>query len=296
MSRTMIRGSAAVSLFFTAACTQYPAQVDLKGQNTYGPGGERMVAAAAPRKPVFSLSSSAPAQPVESHDIASPIAVSDVSAPQETLPPPSLLQPKQAQEANAGGMGGQQAAGIQKINPWTGKPRTEFLTAKQESKQEEQKTAKRDNIWNGKGVTVDRARPVQLSSDSLLLIWPVNGNKVISGFGPKGGGKANDGINIAASEGEPVWASADGEVVYVGNEIAGYGNMILVKHPNNKTTAYAHLSSATVDKYDRVRQGDIIGYVGSTGNVKDPQLHFAVREGKTAVDPQKYLSRSVAGL
>lgn len=297
MSRTTIRGAAAVSLFFTAACTQPPAIVDLKGQNTYGPGGEHMVAAAQPRRPVFSFSSSAPAAPVESRDVAAPITVSDVSAPQETLPSPSLLQPKQ--QAKAEGIKNEQqanAGGIQKVNPWTGKERTEFIEAKAEPKKEEKKTARLDNIWNGKGVTVDRAKPVKLSSDSLMLIWPVNGNKVISGFGPKGAGKANDGINIAAGEGEPVWASADGEIVYVGNEISGYGNMILVRHANNKTTTYAHLSSATVDKYDRVKQGDIIGYVGSTGNVKDSQLHFAVRDGKEAVDPLKYVSRSVAGL
>jgi murein DD-endopeptidase MepM/ murein hydrolase activator NlpD len=106
----------------------------------------------------------------------------------------------------------------------------------------------------------------------------------------------NDGVNIASVEGEPVWAAADGEVVYVGNELKGYGNMVLIKHSGSKTTSYAHLNRATVDKYDRVKQGDIIGYVGSTGNVKSSQLHFAIRDGTKPVDPKKYLSTKVAGL
>lgn len=275
MSR-MIRGAAAVSLFFTAACTQMPAPVDLKGHNTFGIGGERMMAS-APAKPMFSFSSapSAPVALVSSQDVAAPISVSEISAPQESAPA-AAPQPQQAS-----------AVEIQKVNPWTGRPRTEFINGEKPQLAQAKVTGK---------TAEPRTKPVKLSSDQRSFIWPVNGNKVISSFGPKGGGKANDGINIAASEGEPVWAAADGEVVYVGDEISGYGNMVLVKHPGSKTTTYAHLSSATVDKYDHVKQGDIIGYVGSTGNVKDPQLHFAVRDGKDAVDPQKYLSRSVAGL
>jgi murein DD-endopeptidase MepM/ murein hydrolase activator NlpD len=142
------------------------------------------------------------------------------------------------------------------------------------------------------------SKEVKLTSASRpsSFMWPVNSRKVISGFGPKGAGKTNDGINISSPEGEPVWASADGEVIYSGNELAGYGNMVVIKHGGNKNTSYAHLSRATVDKYDRVKQGDIIGYVGNTGGVKKPQLHFAVRDGKNPVDPKKFLSTRVAGI
>ena len=133
----------------------------------------------------------------------------------------------------------------------------------------------------------------EIASNASGFMWPVNSKKIISEYGPKGGGKANDGINIASADGEPVWAAADGEVVYVGNELAGYGNMVLIKHQGGKATTYAHMSKATVEKYDHVKQGDIIGYVGSTGNVKEPQLHFAIRDGSSAVDPMKYLSRKV---
>jgi len=142
-------------------------------------------------------------------------------------------------------------------------------------------------------VSNDGSKPHAAKPD-FAFMWPVTSKKVISNFGPKGDGKVNDGINIAAGDGEPVWASADGEVVYVGNELQGYGNMVLIKHNADKTTAYAHMSRAVVDKYERVKQGDIIGYVGSTGNVREPQLHFAIRDGKDPVDPQKYLSRNVA--
>jgi murein DD-endopeptidase MepM/ murein hydrolase activator NlpD len=147
--------------------------------------------------------------------------------------------------------------------------------------------------------------PAQMKSESKpakkderaggAFLWPVNG-KILSGFGPKKGGKVNDGIDIAAAEGEPVYAAADGEVGYVGNDLKGYGNMVIVKHPGNKNTVYAHLNRASVMRADRVKQGDILGYVGSSGNVKDPQLHFAVRDGNTPVDPQRYLESKVAGL
>jgi murein DD-endopeptidase MepM/ murein hydrolase activator NlpD len=124
------------------------------------------------------------------------------------------------------------------------------------------------------------------------FIWPVAGGKVVSHFGPKAGGKANDGINISVSEGEPVWAAADGMVVYAGNQLPSYGNMIIVRHDGGWMTAYAHTRSISVKKNDYVKQGEIIGYVGMTGNVKTPQLHFALRNGKTPVDPEQYLPKS----
>ena len=93
-----------------------------------------------------------------------------------------------------------------------------------------------------------------------------------------------------------MWASADGEVVYVGDELKGYGNMVMLKHKGGKISTYAHLSRVHVEKYDRIKQGDILGYVGSTGNVKEPQLYFSLREGKTPMDPNTVLNQNVAGL
>ena len=127
------------------------------------------------------------------------------------------------------------------------------------------------------------------------FIWPVRG-KLVSEFGPKKGGLRNDGINIAAPEGEPVFAAANGVVVYAGNELPGYGNMIILRHQDGWMTAYAHTSGMMVKKDEQVAQGDLIGYVGTSGSVKTAQLHFGVREGKKAVNPLDYLSRDVAEL
>lgn len=118
--------------------------------------------------------------------------------------------------------------------------------------------------------------------------WPIKG-PVISKFGPKSGGLYNDGINIKAKEGDEVSASEDGMVAYVGNELKGYGNLIIVKHSSGWITAYAHLKNSLVKRGQKVNKGDKIAIVGSTGNVTSPQLYFGLRKGRDAVNPQNYL-------
>ncbi|MCI5050374.1 MAG: M23 family metallopeptidase [Rickettsiales bacterium] len=125
------------------------------------------------------------------------------------------------------------------------------------------------------------------------FIWPVDG-KIISRFGPKKNGLVNDGINIASAEGSPVWSAANGEVIYAGNELKGYGNMVIVRHRNGWMTAYAHMSDFVVQKGTNVTQGDLIGYVGRTGNVRDAQLHFGIRQGKKPINPETLLPRKMA--
>ena len=120
------------------------------------------------------------------------------------------------------------------------------------------------------------------------FIWPVQG-KIISSYGPKAGHLHNDGINIAAPRGSAVAAAADGTVAYVGDALAGYGNLVLLRHDNGMVTAYAHLDRVTVSKGMRVRQGQAIGTVGSTGTVANAQLHFEIRKGIETLDPQRYL-------
>ena len=122
------------------------------------------------------------------------------------------------------------------------------------------------------------------------FVWPVQG-RLISGFGPAGEGLHNDGINIAAPQGTQVRAAGNGTVVYGGNELKGFGNLLLIKHDNGLTTAYAHADKLLVAKGDAVRQGQVVGTVGKTGNVNAPQLHFEVRRGTQAVDPQPFLQR-----
>ena len=119
--------------------------------------------------------------------------------------------------------------------------------------------------------------------------WPARG-RVITGFGPKPTGQQNDGINLAVPEGTPIKASEDGVVAYAGNELKGYGNLVLVRHSNGYVTAYAHASELNVKRGETVKRGQVIGKSGQTGNVTSPQLHFEIRKGATPVDPMPHLA------
>lgn len=119
--------------------------------------------------------------------------------------------------------------------------------------------------------------------------WPVKG-RVIAGFGPKPNGAQNDGINLAVPEGTPIKAADDGVVAYAGNELKGYGNLVLIRHANGFVSAYANASELLVKRGDTIKRGQVIAHAGQTGNVTSPQLHFEIRKGSTPVDPTKYLS------
>jgi murein DD-endopeptidase MepM/ murein hydrolase activator NlpD len=123
--------------------------------------------------------------------------------------------------------------------------------------------------------------------------WPVRG-RVISGYGQEANGQRNDGINLAVPEGTSVKAAEEGTVAYAGNELKGYGNLVLVRHSNGFVTAYAHASELMVKRGDQVKRGQIIARAGQTGAVSSPQLHFEIRKGATPVDPMRYLSGTEA--
>jgi murein DD-endopeptidase MepM/ murein hydrolase activator NlpD len=118
--------------------------------------------------------------------------------------------------------------------------------------------------------------------------WPVKG-RIIAGFGPRLNGAQNDGINLAVPEGTPIKAADDGVVAYSGNELKGYGNLILIRHANGFVSAYANASELLVKRGDTIKRGQVIAHAGQTGNVTSPQLHFEIRKGSTPVDPIKYL-------
>lgn len=120
------------------------------------------------------------------------------------------------------------------------------------------------------------------------LLWPLKGT-ILSEFGPKPDGMHNDGINIAASKGTSVIAAENGVVAYAGNELRGFGNLLLVRHADGWITAYAHLDQMLVERGAKVKRGQNIGTVGGTGSVNAPQLHFEVRKGSQAVDPREHL-------
>lgn len=119
--------------------------------------------------------------------------------------------------------------------------------------------------------------------------WPVRG-RVITAYGAKTNGKANDGINLAVPEGTPVKAADDGVVAYSGNELKGYGNLVLIRHANGYVTAYAHASELLVKRGDTIKRGQVIAKSGQSGEVSSPQLHFEIRKGSTPVDPLQFLS------
>ncbi|EME71749.1 metalloendopeptidase-like membrane protein, partial [Paramagnetospirillum caucaseum] len=131
-------------------------------------------------------------------------------------------------------------------------------------------------------MAVPAAPPARAGSSFL---WPVKG-EVVAEFGPlPGKGQHNDGINIVAAKGTAVRAAENGVVAYVGNELKGFGNLLLVKHADNWMTAYAHNEKLMVKRGDQVRRGQAIATVGASGSVTSPQLHFEIRRGTEAVNP-----------
>ncbi len=117
------------------------------------------------------------------------------------------------------------------------------------------------------------------------FIWPVKGN-LIARFGPVSEGQINQGIEISTGPAEPIRASSDGVVAFVGNNVAGYGGMILIRHGQGWITAYGRAARTTVTRGQSIKRGEIIGY---TGTGSGPQLHFEMRQQRKPVDPLKHL-------
>ncbi|MCZ6885138.1 MAG: M23 family metallopeptidase, partial [Alphaproteobacteria bacterium] len=122
------------------------------------------------------------------------------------------------------------------------------------------------------------------------FMWPLRG-RLLSTFGAKGGGQINDGINIAGRAGDPVRATETGIVAYAGNELRGYGNLLLIRHSGGWVSAYAHNRKILVTKGQVVRRGQTVARVGRSGAVTRPQLHFELRRGPRAINPVPYLSK-----
>jgi len=135
---------------------------------------------------------------------------------------------------------------------------------------------------------VSPTSPPVVIAPAQKFLWPVQG-RVISPFGQRPGGGRNDGINIAARPGSSIHAADAGTVTYVGNELKGYGNLVLIQHDNGYITAYAHAERIDVARGERVARGQVIGSAGETGDVSEPQLHFELRVGTRPVDPTPYL-------
>ena len=147
------------------------------------------------------------------------------------------------------------------------------------------------NTTKAKKTTTRRptSKPTKISKyRKTKFLWPVKGT-IVSKYGAIGKGRANDGINIKAPRGTSVKAADKGMVAYSGNELKGFGNLILIRHDDGWITAYAHNEKLLVKKGQRVERGEKIATVGSTGGTNTPQLHFEIRAGKNPVNPVNYL-------
>ena len=133
------------------------------------------------------------------------------------------------------------------------------------------------------------ADPAPLASGTFR--WPVRG-RVISGFGDSSDGATNDGVKISVPEGSSVRAAENGVVAYAGDELQGYGNLVLIRHDDDWVSAYAHNSEISVSRGDQVQRGQVIAKAGQTGSVSSPQLHFELRKGSQPVDPLRHLSEN----
>jgi murein DD-endopeptidase MepM/ murein hydrolase activator NlpD len=144
-------------------------------------------------------------------------------------------------------------------------------------------------------LTPQAAEPPPAAADSAAsssgFRWPVRG-RVISGFGKKPNGERNDGINLAVPEGTEVKAAEDGTIIYAGNELKSYGNLVLIRHADGWVSAYAHNSDLKVRRGQEVRRGETIAVSGMSGGVTTPQVHFELRKDATPVDPLQHLTES----
>ena len=125
---------------------------------------------------------------------------------------------------------------------------------------------------------------------TIQFAWPVQG-KIISRYGSRTHGVEHDGITIRVDKGTPVKAAEAGSVVFAGDKIKGYGNLVIIKHQGNWLTAYAHQDALLVQEGDAVSKGQVIGYAGKTGHVNETQLYFSMRQGKKPVNPLKMLAK-----
>jgi murein DD-endopeptidase MepM/ murein hydrolase activator NlpD len=123
------------------------------------------------------------------------------------------------------------------------------------------------------------------------LQWPLEAGIVSSEFGERWG-KMHKGIDIAADVGEPVYAMAAGEVIYAGNGMRGYGNVVVIRHDRMRTSLYAHNSELKVKQGDQVTQGSLVALLGSTGHSTGPHVHFEIRDGDTPLNPRSVLPAS----
>ncbi|HEY4846742.1 MAG TPA: M23 family metallopeptidase [Methylocella sp.] len=164
-------------------------------------------------------------------------------------------------------------------------PATKAAVAKQEKTQTKMPSETKASTREPAPATEPKKTALASETANPEFRWPARG-RIIQGFKPGG----NDGINIAVPEGTSVKAAESGVVAYAGNELKGYGNLILIRHPNGFVSAYANNGDIEVKRGETVKRGQTIAKSGQSGNVASPQLHFELRKGTKPVDPTQYLA------
>lgn len=302
MTKHILRYSLVSSALFVAACTQSPAEINNRGIQGYTPSqyGSPMSRTQSSQGGMSSRTvASAPVGGVvESGDLAPPTIAAPTGISASDLPPPPM--PVATPVTPEPIMPAPQAVPlyVDDTVPPLDTPQTSYETNPSQILR-----APGEQVSSTTTITTTAPIPVQIPAAPAPVaipdapvaapvagkfLWPARGN-VISPYGKKADGSFNDGINIAATQGEPIVAAADGEVVYSGNELAGYGNMVILRHEDGLMTAYAHADRVLVDKGQEVKRGVAIATVGKSGGVSTPQVHFGVRLNKTPVDPTGYL-------
>jgi murein DD-endopeptidase MepM/ murein hydrolase activator NlpD len=120
--------------------------------------------------------------------------------------------------------------------------------------------------------------------------WPLDAGIISSEYGERWG-KMHKGLDLAADAGEPVYAVAPGEVIYAGNGLHGYGNVVILRHDRRYSSLYAHNSELKVKQGDQIEQGALVALLGNTGHSTGPHVHFEIRDGDSAINPHTMLPK-----
>jgi hypothetical protein len=144
-------------------------------------------------------------------------------------------------------------------------------------------------------IDLDEARAVKLEVDSVGFRWPLAQVRVTSSFGPRGG-DLHEGVDLRAPTGTPVYAAAPGTVLYAGNQIRGYGRLVVLRHLNGLSSVYAHNSKLLVIRGQKVKRGQLIARSGSTGHSSGPHVHFEIRKGVSPMNPERAIGGTLVAL
>jgi murein DD-endopeptidase MepM/ murein hydrolase activator NlpD len=279
----------------TSSATLQPGQRLVIPRYVADGGSAKLAHAALPRHPAPSATPAAPATPGE-HVVASGETLSSIAhkhritirelAAANSMTPETPLKVgmKLTVPARTG-------AATKTASLGSATPTTTVVSAKpatlQSVKTAEQPAASARIAAPAAEATADESGPAAAAGMPSFR-WPLRG-RVTTNFGAKTAGGASDGIDLAVPEGTAVRAADDGVVAYAGNELKGYGNLVLIRHANGFVTAYANASEINVKRNDQVHRGQVIAKSGQSGSAATPQLHFEIRKNSAPVDPMQYL-------